>query len=129
MKIIISLLLSILFLTTNAKAFEIIRDTELEQFTFDIVSNLLDSNKQELNELNIYFIQSDQINAFVTGGKNIFINSELIISADDYREYAAVLAHEIAHIQGGHIFNTSIEINNLSEKALPIYLLGIMEML
>jgi predicted Zn-dependent protease len=125
MKIIIRLLLSILFLTTNAKAFEIIRDTELEQFTFDIVSNLLDSNKQELNELNIYFIQSDQINAFVTGGKNIFINSELIISADDYREYAAVLAHEIAHIQGGHIFNTSIEINNLSEKALPIYLLGI----
>ena len=47
MKIIIRLLLSLFFLTTNAKAFEIIRDTELEQFTFDIVSNLLDTNKQE----------------------------------------------------------------------------------
>ena len=70
----------------------LIRDTELEQFTDDVVSILLESNDLEVEDFNIYFVKSDQINAFVTGGKNIFINTETIIKADDYREFAAVLA-------------------------------------
>ena len=120
-----NLLILFYFLFSQAHAFEIIRDTELEQFTDDVLSILLKANDLEVEELNIYFVNSNQINAFVTGGKNIFINTETIIKADDYREYASVLAHELAHIIGGHIFNTSIEISNLSDKAMPIYLLGI----
>ena len=114
---------------SQSNAFEIIRDTELEDFTNDIVSILLKSSNLESEDLKIYFVKSDQVNAFVTGGQNIFINTELILTANDYREYAAVLAHELAHILGGHIFNTSIEISNLSNKALPIYLLGIIGMI
>ncbi len=116
-------------LTSQLSAFEIIRDTELEQFTEDVLSVLLKSNDLNVNDLNIYFVKSDQINAFVTGGKNIFINTETIIKAENYGEYAAVLAHELAHIIGGHIFSTNIEISNLSDKALPIYLLGIIGMI
>ena len=62
----------------------------------------------------------------MTGGTNIFINTELIIKSEDYREYAAVIAHELAHILGGHVFSTSIEISNLSDRAMPVYLLGIL---
>ncbi len=114
---------------THASALEIIRDTELEQFTDDVVSKLLKTNDLKVEDFNIYFIKSDQINAFVTGGKNIFINTEIIISANDYREFAAVIAHELAHIIGGHIFNTRLEISNLSNRAFPIYLLGIIGMI
>ena len=121
----INLIIFSYLLPSSSSALDIIRDTELEQYTAEIMSILLSSTNYETEELEVYFVKSDQINAFVTGGKNIFINTELIIEADDYREYAAVLAHELAHIQGGHIFNTSIELNNLSDKALPIYLLGI----
>ena len=114
---------------SGSASFEIIRDTELEQFTEDVLSVLLKSNDLNVDDLNIYFVKSDQINAFVTGGKNIFINTETIIKAENYGEYAAVLAHELAHIIGGHIFSTNIEISNLSDKALPIYLLGIIGMI
>ncbi len=107
------------------KAFEVIRDTELEQFTDDILKILLNSSDLEAEDINVYFIKSNQINAFVTGGKNIFINTELIIKAKDYREYTAVIAHELAHILGGHIFRTSEELENISNKAMPIYLLGL----
>jgi len=110
---------------SSPKALEVIRDTELEVFTNDIIKILLTDSNMETKDLDIYFINSDQINAFVTGGKNIFINTELIIEAEDYREYASVLAHELAHILGGHIFRTSEEISNITSKALPIYLLGI----
>ena len=113
------------FIPFQSNALEIIRDTELEQFTYDILSTFIDSGDNLEDELNIYFIKSDQVNAFVTGGKNIFINTETIIEADDYREYASVLAHELAHIKAGHVFSTSIEISNLSNRALPVYLLGI----
>ena len=117
----------ILFLTFLApvKALEFIRDTELEQFTDDVLKILLISSNLEAEDINVYFINSNQVNAFVTGGKNIFINTELIIEAEDYREYAAVIAHELAHILGGHIFRTSEELANISNKAMPIYLLGI----
>ena len=123
-KIVIKIFVIVYFSFSQVAAFEIIRDTELEQFTHDIIDTLLKSNELKSDDINVYFINSDQVNAFVTGGKNIFINTETIIEASDYREYAAVLAHELAHIIGGHIFNTSIEISNLSDKALPIYLLG-----
>jgi len=117
----------ILFFTfiTHLKALEVIRDTELEQFTDDIVKMLLNNSDLEAEDINVYFIKSNQVNAFVTGGKNIFINTELIIKAEDYREYTAVIAHELAHILGGHIFRTSEELVNISNKAMPIYLLGI----
>ena len=109
-----------------SKALEVIRDTELEQFTDEILKILLSSSNLEAEDLSVYFINSNKVNAFVTGGKNIFINTELIIKAEDYREYAAVIAHELAHIIGGHVFRTSEELTNISNKALPIYLLGIM---
>ena len=95
------------------KALEVIRDTEIEEFTNDIVEILLADSNIQAEEINIYFINSKQVNAFVTGGKNIFINTELIIKAEDYREYAAVIAHELAHILGGHIFRTSEELANI----------------
>ena len=117
----------ILFFTFvgSSKALEVIRDTEIENFTNDIVKILLANTNIEAEDISVYFINSKQVNAFVTGGKNIFINTELIIEAEDYREYAAVLAHELAHILSGHIFRTSEELANISNKAMPIYLLGI----
>ncbi len=120
--------LNIIFFFTisnSIKALEVIRDTELESFTNDLIKILLVQSNIEEEDINIYFINSKQINAFVAGGKNIFINTELIIQAKDYREYAAVIAHELAHILGGHVFRTSEEISNISDRAMPIYLLGI----
>ena len=124
--------LNILFFfafSSSIKAFEVIRDTEIEEFTNDILKLLLTDNDIEAKDINVYFINSKQVNAFVAGGKNIFINTELIIEAEDYREFAAVIAHELAHIIGGHIFRTSEELSNISSKAMPIYLLGILSLI
>ena len=125
MRLLSQIIILINCLIIQGNAFEFIRDIELEQFTDDVIEIISDSSNLQSNELNIYFIKSNDVNAFVTGGNNIFINTELIIKADDYREYAAVLAHELAHIEGGHIFNTSVELSNLTDRAFPVYLLGI----
>ena len=119
----------ILFFIFPAKSLEIIRDTELENFTRKVVDNFLTDREIDTEDLNIYFVKSNEINAFVTGGKNMFINTELIAAAEDYREYAGVIAHELAHIMGGHIFSTSEQLSNLSDSAFPIYLLGIISIM
>ena len=121
--------LLILFFILPAKSLEIIRDTELENFTREVVDIFLTDREIETEDLNIYFVKSNEINAFVTGGKNMFINTELIAAAEDYREYAGVIAHELAHIMGGHIFSTSEQLSNLSDSAFPIYLLGIISIM
>ena len=125
---IVSFLL-ILFFIFPAKSLEIIRDTELENFTRKVVDIFLTDREIDTEDLNIYFVKSNEINAFVTGGKNMFINTELIAAAEDYREYAGVIAHELAHIMGGHIFSTSEQLSNLSDSAFPIYLLGIISIM
>jgi len=120
-----SLIIFFCFFIHNSFALEIIRDEELEKFTKELTAELLTDTNSNVEDINFYFINNKEINAFVTGGKNIFINTGLITQADDYREYQAVIAHELSHIIGGHIFNTSAELQNLSNKALPVYLLGI----
>ena len=124
-----SLIIFFCFFIHNSFALEIIRDEELEKFTKELTAELLTDNNLNIEDINFYFINNKEINAFVTGGKNIFVNTGLITQADDYREYQAVIAHELSHIIGGHIFNTSVEIQNLSSKALPVYLLGIIGIL
>ena len=108
---------------------EIIRDVELEEYTKKISSILLENTSINADELNYYFINSNEINAFVTSGNNLFINTELIIASEDYREYLSVIAHELSHILSGHVFRTKEEIRKLGERSLPVYLLGILGIL
>ena len=129
LKILFTIFLCYSSLLNNALAIDIIRDVELENFTKKIVSNLLENTEIEPEEINYYFIKSKDINAFVTSGNNLFINTEILISSDDYREYASVLAHELAHILGGHVFRTKQEIGKLGSRAIPVYVLGILGIL
>ncbi len=124
--------ITILFLCTlsvNVNSIELIRDVELEEFTKEIFLPLTRSSNLEDNRIDFYFIKSKNINAFVTAGQRIFINTELIIQSETYAEYLGVLAHELAHINGGHISRTKNQITELTEKSMPIYLLGILGIL
>ena len=117
------------FFTTNVHSIELIRDVELEEFTKEIMLPLTRSSNLEDNRIDLYFINSNEVNAFVTAGQRIFINTELIIQSKTYAEYLGVIAHELAHINAGHISRTKNQITELTEKSMPIYLLGILGIL
>ena len=119
----------LLILATKSYSFEIVRDVELEEFTKEILLPLTRTSNLADNRIDLYFIKSKEVNAFVTSGQAIFINTELIIQSETYSEYLGVLAHELAHINGGHISRTKNQISKLSDRSLPIYLLGILGIL
>ena len=123
------LFISIVIPSKAANSIELVRDVELEEFTREILTPLTDASNLDKNRIDLYFVKSNQVNAFVTSGQNIFINTELIIKSENYDEYLGVLAHELAHINGGHVSRTIEEIATLGDKSLPIYLLGVLGIL
>ena len=83
------LIFTLLFFTIpiSSNSFELVRDVELEEFTQELLLPLTRASNLEDNRIDLYFINSNQINAFVTSGQSIFINTELIAQSRTYDEY------------------------------------------
>lgn len=52
--------------------------------------------------LKVSVIRSPEINAFAVPGGHIYIYTGLLDRMQDYRQLAALLGHELAHVQGRH---------------------------
>lgn len=50
-----------------------------------------------------HLVNSPTLNAFTTGGKHVYLYSELFTSCQTEDAFAAVVAHEFAHIYGRHV--------------------------
>jgi len=115
----------LLLISQRSFSLELIRDTELESFTKDILNELTFGTDIDPDEVKIHFINNRNINAFVINSKDMFINTGLITTADNYLELTSVIAHELSHMTGFHVSRTKSEIARLSKKALPVYMLGL----
>jgi ABC-type Fe3+ transport system permease subunit len=69
------------------------------------------------------------VNAFVYGGRNIFINTGLITLFNDPDVLKGVIAHELGHITGGHIARREEQIKRLFPQFVFTNLLGVAAML
>lgn len=72
----------------------------------------------------IKVIDDDQINAFALPGGFFYVNSGLILAAENEAELAGVMAHEIAHVAARHATKnaTKAEIFNLA--SIPLIFFG-----
>ena len=89
-------------LDSVAQAQSILRDAETEAFFRDISKDMVVAAGLDPRNVQIILVGDSSINAFVTGGQNVFIHSGLIIAADNVGEVQGVIAHELGHIAGGH---------------------------
>lgn len=104
---------------------QILRDTETEQFLADISAPMAKSAGLAPGSLKVVLINDPEINAFVAGGQMIFINSGLILAADNANEVEGVIAHELGHIEAGHIPLQGEGLRPASRIALLSLLLGV----
>ena len=95
------------FLTMPARAQSMLRDAETEAFFHKISDPLFISAGLTPSSVHMYLLGDPSINAFVTGGQNIFIHSGLILAADNVNQLRGVIAHETGHISGGHLSRSS----------------------
>jgi predicted Zn-dependent protease len=86
-----------------AMAQSILRDAETEAFFKEISEPLIRAAKLDPANVEIVLINDRSINAFVAGGQTVYIHSGLIDAADTANEVQGVIAHELGHIEGGHV--------------------------
>ena len=84
----------------------IIRDTEIEQALREWSTPIWRAAGLNPDAVKIVLVQSQDLNAFVAGGQNIFIYTGLITAAKSPGELLGVIAHETGHISGGHLIRS-----------------------
>jgi len=108
--------------TATAQSF--IRDTEIEADIRVMVAPIWKAAGLEPSALHIYLIEDKQLNSFVAGGQNEFINTGLIMRAATPNQLVGVLAHETGHIAGGHLSRSQEAMRNASIEGIIATVLG-----
>jgi predicted Zn-dependent protease len=101
------LFLSLMMAAQPAVAQQLLRDAETEALFRDIARPLALSAGLQPGNLKIVLLQDPTINAFVAGGQTVYLQSGLITHADNANQVQGVIAHELGHVIGGHVINTS----------------------
>jgi predicted Zn-dependent protease len=80
---------------------KIINDPVIAEYVNRIGQNLVRNSDAKV-PFTIKVIDSEEVNAFALPGGFFFVNSGLILKADNEAELAGVMAHEIAHVAARH---------------------------
>jgi predicted Zn-dependent protease len=72
----------------------------------------------------IKVIDNDEINAFALPGGFFYVNSGLIMAADNEAELAGVMAHEIAHVAARHATRTQTRSQMINLASIPLIFMG-----
>ena len=120
----IAAIVALVFVQHSAAAENFIRDTEIEADIRTMVTPIWKAAGLEPSALHVYLIEDKQLNSFVAGGQNEFINSGLIMRAETPNQLLGVLAHETGHIAGGHLTRAQEAVRNASIEGIIAMVLG-----
>ena len=87
----------------RAATISLIRDAEIEATLAQIAGPILEAAGLGRDAVSIYIVSDNQLNAFVAGGMNLFLNTGLLMRTEHAGQLAGVVAHEVGHISGGHL--------------------------
>ena len=124
-KFFLTLIFALFFAISSQASTSLIRDAETEKFLHEIADPIFAAANLEAKNINIYIVNDEEINAFVSGGQNVFINTGLIRKYKTPDALIGVIAHETGHIAAGHIARSSEEMKDANNTMLLSYLLGI----
>lgn len=101
-----------------------IRDAEVENTIRAYATPLFRAAGLRAENVKIYIVKDNTINAFVAGGKNLFLNTGLLLQSTDANEVIGVIAHETGHIAGGHLSRIPEALAKGSAASILGFILG-----
>lgn len=126
-KLVIGLAFALSLVTSSVSASNIsfIRDTEIENAIRYYSLPIFNVAGLDARDVQIHIINDKRLNAFVSGGQQIFMNTGTLMTADDPSEVIGVIAHETGHITGGHLSQLHRNLENAQTQSIAALLLGI----
>jgi predicted Zn-dependent protease len=82
------------------KRWPILQEPSVNKYIGGIGRRILKPLGPQPFEYQFYVLNSSEVNAFAVPGGKVFLNSGLILLAENEAEIAGVMAHEIAHVLG-----------------------------
>ncbi len=106
-----------------AKSVKFVNDPIVVEYVNRIAQNLVKNSDAKV-PFTIKVIDSDEVNAMALPGGFMFVNSGLILTADDEAEMAGVIAHEIAHVAAHHAVREQTRMNYAQLGTIPLIFIG-----
>lgn len=122
-------LFAVMLVPALAAAQSTIRDDETEAYLRTLANPVFEAAGLSKDSIQLFIVNDPGINAFVTGGQNMFLNTGLITRYEDPLVLTGVIAHEAGHIAGGHLIGKKAEAKQSAIQALGGTLLGIASVL
>ncbi len=102
---------------------KLIQDPVVTEYVNRVGQNLVRNSDSQV-PFTIKVIDSDEINAFALPGGFFYVNSGLILAADEEAELAGVMAHEIAHVAACHAARENTRGNLMQMASIPLIFVG-----
>src|SRR5204863_7469113 len=102
---------------------KLVQDPVITEYVNRIGQNLVRNSDAQV-PFTIKVIDSDEINAMALPGGFFYVNSGLILAADEEAELAGVMAHEIAHVAARHITRQMTRGNWANIGTIPLIFVG-----
>jgi predicted Zn-dependent protease len=105
------------------KSTKFITDPVVTEYVNRIGQNIVKNSDCKV-PFTIKVIDSDEINAFALPGGFFFVNSGLILNADEEAELAGVMARETAHVCAHHAVREQTRLNYTQIGMIPLIFIG-----
>jgi predicted Zn-dependent protease len=102
---------------------KLIQDPVITEYVNRIGQNLVRNSDAQV-PFTIKVIDADDINAFALPGGFFYVNSGLILAADEEAELAGVMAHEIAHVAARHATRQMTRSQWANIGTIPLIFMG-----
>ncbi|MFZ3341219.1 MAG: M48 family metallopeptidase [Terriglobales bacterium] len=102
---------------------KMVTDPVVTEYVNRIGQNLVRNSDAKV-PFTIKVIDSDEINAFALPGGFFYVNSGLILAADEEAELAGVMAHEISHVCARHAMRQMTRANWANIGTIPLIFVG-----
>src|SRR6266850_2823257 len=102
---------------------KLVDDPTINEYVNRVGQNLVRNSDAKV-PFTIKVVESDEINAFALPGGFFYVNSGLILAADDESELAGVMAHEIAHVAARHGTKQASKAELINFASIPLIFMG-----
>jgi len=102
---------------------KLVNDPVVTEYVNRVGQNLVRNSDAQV-PFTIKVIDSDVVNAMALPGGFFYVNSGLILAADEEAEMAGVMAHEIAHVAACHYGREMTRANILQMMSIPFIFMG-----
>lgn len=102
---------------------KLLEDPVIDEYVNRIGQQLVRNSDAKV-PFTIKVVDSDEVNAFALPGGFFFVNTGLILAADNEAELAGVMAHEIAHVAARHATKNATKSDIWNLASIPLIFVG-----